>query len=355
MLFWPHAKQPERPRLAAFFLMRYLIYHVSCCGSCCGPRCGGGGGGGDVPSGASRWSAARRSRRRSSTPCSRRRRELQDAEAAFRSPARRSTQTLKNQAVQYLVQRAEFEQEAEKLGVKVTDKEVDDRLDEDQEAVLRRQREATGSSSSSRASPTSRSARTSGRSSSPRRSSRRSRGVKVSDADVQKYYDEHQSQYGAPEQRDVAPHPRKKKALADKLYERSRRARTSPSSPSSTRRIRARRRSGGKLTISKGQTVGAVRPDRVPAQDGRVSQPVKTEFGYHIIKALGPVKAAKTTPFTKVKASIRQQLEQQKKNDAMTTWSTTLKKKYCTDEDLVPDRATHRRRRPAAATTTTPS
>src|SRR5580765_1090435 len=37
--------------------------------------------------------------------------------------------TLKNQAVQYLVQRAEFQQEADKLGVSVSDSEIDKRLE----------------------------------------------------------------------------------------------------------------------------------------------------------------------------------------------------------------------------------
>src|SRR5687767_11206910 len=39
-------------------------------------------------------------------------------------------QTLRNQAVQFLVQRAQFEQEAEDLGVEVTDKQVDARLEQ---------------------------------------------------------------------------------------------------------------------------------------------------------------------------------------------------------------------------------
>ena len=38
--------------------------------------------------------------------------------------------TLKNQIVQFLVQRVQFEQKAEELGIEVTDKQVDDRLAE---------------------------------------------------------------------------------------------------------------------------------------------------------------------------------------------------------------------------------
>ena len=61
---------------------------------------------------------------------------------------------------------------------------------------------------------------------------------------------------------------------------------------------------------------------------GQVSHPVKTEFGYHIIKALGPIKPAKMTPFPQVKESIRQQLLQQHKNDGMTKWVAKVKKDF---------------------------
>jgi parvulin-like peptidyl-prolyl isomerase len=59
-----------------------------------------------------------------------------------------------------------------------------------------------------------------------------------------------------------------------------------------------------------------------------ISRPVKTEFGYHIIQPLSETKPAKVTPLKDVKASIRQQLQQTKKNEAMTKWVEDLKKDY---------------------------
>jgi parvulin-like peptidyl-prolyl isomerase len=55
---------------------------------------------------------------------------------------------------------------------------------------------------------------------------------------------------------------------------------------------------------------------------------VKTEFGYHIIQPLSDTKTAKVTPLKDVKESIRQQLAQTKKNEAMTKWVDELKKDY---------------------------
>ena len=55
---------------------------------------------------------------------------------------------------------------------------------------------------------------------------------------------------------------------------------------------------------------------------------MKTEFGYHIIQALSDTKPATVTPLKEVKESIRQQLAQTKKNEAMTKWVDELKKNY---------------------------
>jgi parvulin-like peptidyl-prolyl isomerase len=64
-------------------------------------------------------------------------------------------------------------------------------------------------------------------------------------------------------------------------------------------------------------------------KNGELSQPVKTQYGYHIIQALSAVKASTTTPLGKVSASIKQQLGQQKKNEKITKWLEDTKKDYC--------------------------
>ncbi|MGZ8708072.1 MAG: peptidylprolyl isomerase, partial [Gaiellaceae bacterium] len=54
----------------------------------------------------------------------------------------------------------------------------------------------------------------------------------------------------------------------------------------------------------------------------------KTEFGFHVIQALADVKPATESPLKSVQDSIRQQLLQAKKNEAMTKWVDDLKKDY---------------------------
>src|SRR5439155_296673 len=57
----------------------------------------------------------------------------------------------------------------------------------------------------------------------------------------------------------------------------------------------------------------------------------KTQYGYHTIQARSDVKAPQTKPLSKVQDSIKTQLEQQRKNEAMTKWVDTKKKFYCGD------------------------
>jgi parvulin-like peptidyl-prolyl isomerase len=152
--------------------------------------------------------------------------------------------------------------------------------------------------------------------------------VKVTDGDAKKYYDAHQSQYGTPEQRDVAHILVKSKKLADQLYQRVKNGADFSTLAKKYSQDPGSKAQGGKLTISKGQTVAPFDQTAFLLPTGKFSHPIKTDFGWHIIKALSAVKPPKTTPYTKVKASIKQQLLQQKRNGAMTNWSNKLKKDF---------------------------
>ena len=63
-----------------------------------------------------------------------------------------------------------------------------------------------------------------------------------------------------------------------------------------------------------------------------ISKPVHTQFGWHIIEALGPIKKgtpAKPTPLAQVKENIKQVLLSTDKNDEMNKWLASMKKTYC--------------------------
>jgi parvulin-like peptidyl-prolyl isomerase len=238
-------------------------------------------------------------------------------------------QTLKNQAVQYLVQRVEFSQEADKLGVKITDKDIAARL-----AQIKKQ--YFGGSESRYTKQLAQQGLTEAQVKDDVRAQlvqerifkKVTGNVKVGDAEAKKYYDQHQSQYGVPEQRDVAHILVKTKALADKLYTRLKAGEDFATLAKKYSQDPGSKKVGGKLTISKGQTVGPFDQTAFLLETGHISHPIKTDFGYHIIKALSAVKPAKVTPYSKVAKTIKQTLLQQKRNTAMTNWSNKLKKDF---------------------------
>jgi parvulin-like peptidyl-prolyl isomerase len=237
--------------------------------------------------------------------------------------------TLQNQAIAYLVQRAEFAQEAEDLGITITQKQIDDRLKQikkqyfgGSEKKYQEQLKTQGLTDAQILDDIK------AQLVSEQIFKKVTADVKVTDADVQKYYGDHRSQYGTPEQRDIAHILVKNKALADRLYTQIQNGANFAALAKKYSQDPGSKNLGGKLTVSKGQTVAPFDQTAFLMKTGQVSHPVKTEFGYHIIKALGPIKAAKQTPFAQVKESIRQQLLQQKRNDAMTKWVDKVKKDF---------------------------
>ncbi len=328
MLSWPHAKQPD-DAVAASTLMRYLTT-TFLVAAAAAVLAGCGGGGGDVPSGAvAKVSGETITQKQFDDLLEQAKRSYKSQKRKFPPAGTQEYQTLKNQAVQYLVQRVEFQQEADKLGVKISDAEIDARLEKikkqyfgGDESRYKKQLASQGLSDAQVKDDIE------AQLIQEKIFKKVTSKVKVTDAAVKKYYDANQSQYGVPEQRDVAHILVKKKSLADTLYKRVKAGENFAKLAKQYSQDPGSKKVGGKLTISKGQTVGAFDKTAFSLKTGQISHPVKTQFGYHIIKAVGPVKPAKVTPFPKVKESIRKQLLQQKRNQAMTNWSNKLKKDF---------------------------
>jgi foldase protein PrsA len=250
-------------------------------------------------------------------------------------------QSLQTQYLAYLVQREEFEQEAEDLGITVSEKDIDkavadfvkDRFGgsrEQYEKALADQgyseadfRETIAVSALSQ-----------------KIFENVTQEVKVTDAEILQYYTENQSQYSTPESRDVRHilvaetgdddkvDFEKSKAEADRIYAELQNggdfaalAKENSDDPGS-------KDSGGKLTISRGQTVAEFDKTAFQLKQGAISQPVKTQYGYHVIEALSPVRKAKVTSLDDVRDSIRATLLQEQRNEVMTKWVEDLNDEY---------------------------
>jgi len=237
---------------------------------------------------------------------------------------------LKGQAITFLVQQAEIDSEAKNLGVDVSDQDVD-------KAIAGYKKQFYGGSDARYEKAVKQQGLTDDQAREAIRQQLVSQAlfkkvtgdVKVSDADITQYYNTHKTQYVQPESRDVRHILVTKKALADSLYQQlksggnfAKLAKQYSKDPGSAAH-------GGKLTVSKGQTVPQFDKTAFSLKTGQISQPVHTQYGYHIIQALSAIKAASTTSLAQVRASIKQQLDQQKKNDKITKWLEDTKKSYC--------------------------
>jgi parvulin-like peptidyl-prolyl isomerase len=237
---------------------------------------------------------------------------------------------LKGQAITFLVQRAEIAEQAEKMGVDVSDAKVDKEIE-------RYKKQFYGGSTERYEKAVKQQGLTDEQAREEIRAQLVSQEVfkkvtgeiKVTDSDIKEYYNSHKSQYVQPESREVRHILVQKKALADSLYAQlksganfAKLAKRYSKDPGSAAQ-------GGKLTVSKGQTVPQFDKTAFALKKGELSKPIKTQYGYHIIQALSAVKPATTTSLDKVRASIKQQLEQQQKNDKVTKWLADTKKDYC--------------------------
>jgi len=250
-------------------------------------------------------------------------------------------QSLQTQYVAYLVQRQEFRQAAEDLGVEISAKDVDaaeeeliksrfDGNEKEYEKALKQQ----GLTPKAYRSMLETSVLA------QKLYEEVTKDTKVSDSDVLAYYTQNASQYGTPESRDVRHiliaekdadgqvDFEKSKAKADQIHAELEGGADFAELAKESSEDTGTKDSGGKLTISRGQTVPEFDKTAFELDPGELSKPVKTQYGYHVIEAVTPVRPAKTTPLEQVKESIRTTLLQEKRNELMSAWVENLRKEY---------------------------
>ena len=161
-------------------------------------------------------------------------------------------------------------------------------------------------------------------------------GAAVTGTELEVYYYAHLEDFELPASRDVRHILVKTRALAVALRARilrgesfaalARRYSTDPGS----------KPNGGKLTIGRGQTVAAF--DRVAfgLRKGQLSQPVHTQYGWHLIQALSAVRPGRTTSFDAARTQIERMLLQQKRNDLMREWFDDTLDEYETKVEYAP-------------------
>jgi foldase protein PrsA len=151
---------------------------------------------------------------------------------------------------------------------------------------------------------------------------------KVSDAQIQQYYDKNKSRFATPERRDlriVLTKGRAKAAQAKSALD------SGQSWKSVTKRFsvdQASKAQGGLLTgVAKGQQEKALDNAIFKAQKGKLVGPVKTQFGYYVLE-VSKVTPAKQQSLDQSKASIKQILTSDNQRKALDKFGKDYRKRW---------------------------
>jgi parvulin-like peptidyl-prolyl isomerase len=243
-------------------------------------------------------------------------------------------QQIQTQYVAFLVQRAQWQQAADELGIKVTKKDIDKALRDYIREKFGGSRQKFEQALEARDFPESLFRQTLLMTVlSQKLYEHVTKDVKVPQAELLASYRE---KYSAPsrEVRHILVAKKKadgqvdypkSKALADRLHRQLKDgadfaalAKKYSGDPGSAAQ-------GGKFTASEGREVPEYDKVAFALKNGELSEPVQSTYGYFIIQAL---KSPKRTPFSKVKATIETTLLQEKKQQAMYEWIQNLNEKY---------------------------
>jgi hypothetical protein len=267
-------------------------------------------------------------------------------------------QSIRGNAVTLLVQQAERQSQADKMGIDVTDKDVQNRLDQIIKQYFQN-KQAKYKAQLAKQHLSDAQVRKDIRSQlvSEAVFNKVTKDSKVSADDVHAYYVAHPELYSQPQSRDVRYILVKSKATADSIYSQVKGGSTAAWCRLAKQYAKdASGQNCGKATFSKGQTVAVF--DKIA-----FSQPTKkvhapfydpTQYkSWFVVEPLAAVKPRRSTPEKQVSTSIKQQLLQQKKNQEMTDWVTQTTKDFCSGSKIKYRAGYQPSPDPCAATTTT--
>jgi len=150
----------------------------------------------------------------------------------------------------------------------------------------------------------------------------------VSDKDVREYYDKHKQDFASTSQIKASHILVKTEKEAEDIEARLKKGEKFEDIARKESIDKASAKNGGDIGyFSKGQLVPEFERAAAALTPGQISAPVKTAFGYHIIKVvdkkMGPV-----VDFDRVKDIISQRLSGEKQKEAFDQYMTDLRKNY---------------------------
>jgi parvulin-like peptidyl-prolyl isomerase len=169
---------------------------------------------------------------------------------------------------------------------------------------------------------------------------RYTRGVRFTAADAREYYDENRSQFTVPAGRTARHILVETKAEADAIRARVTPANFGEIAEAESTDTGSAAQGGDLGQIQKGQLVPEFEKVAFELADGEISQPVKTQFGWHIITV--DITPRQTTSFAEARSQIISSQLAQKRQTTFQEWSEKVLEEWAdrtvyADDDLRPE------------------
>ena len=244
--------------------------------------------------------------------------------------------SLQDSAVTFLVQQEELAQEAQKLGVTVSQKDIQNQVDQITKTYYQGSKakldEALKKDDISLAELEQYELRPNllGQNIQNKVTS----NINISTAAAQKYYDQNKQSFTTPKTREVRHILVNSKSLAEKIETKLKNGASFAALAKKYSKDTGSAAQGGKLCVAHGGTAGVCQQTVPPFDKAAFSLNtnqvglVHSVYGWHVIQAIGPIKAAHVQTFAQVKAQIQANLASQQKQTAWQAWLAKLAKDY---------------------------
>ena len=250
-------------------------------------------------------------------------------EAQLKTQCEQQYKELQQQALGFLISYVWVEKEAAALGVKVSDKEVVKHLNELKKQEYPKEAEFQKFLERTKYTVSDLLLRVKLQMLSQKVEEKVTKsGKDVNEAAVAKYYNEHKSQYGQPESRDLRVVLTKTEAEAKQAKSEIESGKAFATVAKSKSIEPTSKAAGGELPgVVKGEEQKALSEAVFAAKQGALSGPVKTPFGYYVFEVKA-IHAPTQQSLSQVKSTIKQQLISQNQQTALSKFVKEFQKKW---------------------------
>ena len=244
--------------------------------------------------------------------------------------------SLRDSAVTFLVQQQELAQEAAKLGVKVTQQDVDKQVEQIKktyyhgnekkfEQALKKDHITLAQLEQYELRPNLLGQKLQAKVTS---------NVTVSDAAALAYYNQNKKSFETPKTREVRHILVDSKSLAEQIQTKLKHGASFAALAKQYSKDKGSAANGGKLCVAHGGSSGTCQQTVAPFDKAAFSLSpnqialVHSVYGWHVIQALGAVKPAHTQSYDQVKSQIKANLSSQQKQTAWQAWLAKMSKDF---------------------------